>query len=648
MGVTPADPYAAVPWRTSYPDSVPADPVVPALALGQLLDEVVARFAPRPALVCRRARLTYSELHGSAAQLSNALHKLGVRAGDRVALILPNTPQAVIGFFAAVKLGAVAVPLNPYSGREELSAQLADSGAEIVICLDRVAADVLAVRDRTKVREVLTVSLAHASGLRERSRLRLTNGQRLRAALSAPVPKGTAVRPLSDALKNVPMVAPKVEVDPHSAAVLAYTSGTSRAPRAAVLTHHNLVANGHQIGWWLPAVRPGREVTLAVLPLFHPYGLVLGLQTTLLLGGLLVLVPGFDQREVLTAFDTLGPTLFSGVPGMFRGLLDNPGVRAYRTVPLRAGVSIGAEIPAATAEAYEQLTGSSLLAGYGLTEAPVTHVNPPGAGRPGSIGVPLPLTEARIVDPHAPTTVLAPGEVGELAVRGPQVSDRSWGGSDSPSAAGFTLTGDLARMDGDGFFTVVGKRSDVLEVAGSSVDCRVVEEVIAALPGVARVGAVMAGAGAGGVVGYVQRVPAGRGENAAPELDAQDILAACAQLPAALVPIRVEFVEDMPLTAVGTVFRRSLRAREAERIRDDPPPESPPESPPDPVPAAVPAKAPRKRAAKPAPAKSTPRKTAPIEDMPRSPARKAPVKKAPVKRAAPQSPAPPEREEAQP
>lgn len=640
---TPLDPYARAPWVEAYPASVPREPVVPNLPLGQLLDEVVARFGPQTAVICRRTRITYLDLKTRVDRLAATLHRLGVHPGDRVAIVLPNTPEFVVSFFATLRLGAVAVPLNPFSTPAELGVQLADSGAQVAVCIDRAVPALQEVRSRTKLREILVTSLAEAGStpLGLSKLLPLPAARRRRRELSVPVPKTPGVTRLADALRDPGKGVPHVTVDPDAAALLTYTSGTTGEPRATVLTHHNLIANGYQIGWWLPDVRPGREVALAVLPLFHPFGLVLGLQTTLLLGGTLILVPGLDQSEILAAFDAHSPTLFSAVPAVFRALLDNAELRAHRTAALRVGISIGAPLPPETARAYEQLTSSALVEGYGLAEAAITHAVPVGAARySGEIGLPLPLTDARIVDPDEPTTVLDVGIVGELAVRGPQVSSRSWGGAGTPSAAGYVLTGDLASMDTGGSFTLVGRIADALHIGGGRISSVEIESAIAALPEVARVGVV---AGADGPVAYVQLVSGA-------ELSAGAVLSACERVLAAdLVPVRVEFRDALPVTGVGSVLRRLLRTQEAAaataraaepqtaaEVDTTAAPAAAPNSPavtsPVMTPPEVPAKrAPRKVAAKTTATKVPPRKVAPAK----APASKVAVKKATAKAATP-------------
>lgn len=569
-GSAAADPYRARPWTAAYPPSVPAIPTVPRLSLGALLDEVAARFGAQPALICRHTRLTYAELSARVNRMAATLHRLGVHPGDRVAIVHPNTPEFVVAFLAVARLGALAVPLNPLAPADQLEAPLIDSGARIVVCIDTAAAAVHQVRDRTSVREVLVSTLGEADGTATGWRSVLSAARARRSAHAAGGAKGAGVTRLAAALRNPGRGVPRISVDPDTPVLLAYTSGTTGAPRPTVLTHHNVIANGYQLGWLLPDVRPGREVVLSVLPLFHPYGLVLGLLPGVLLGGTTVLVHGLDQRELLAAFDRHAPTLFSAVPAVFRALLDSDDLRPQHGAGVRTAISVGASLPSAVADEFERRTSSVLLEGYGLAEAPLTHAVLHGRGRAdGLIGVPLPLTDVRIVAPDNPTAVLPVGRVGELAVRGPQVSTGSWGGAGTPSAAGYIVTGDLAVMEPDGNFTLVARVADALRIGDQLVGPERVESVIVALPQVARAGVVQV---AGVLVAYVEAV------EAAEPISAGDVRDACTcALPSQLVPAHVELLPALPRTGIGTVLRSALRDQAAAagyRLADVPAPVS--------------------------------------------------------------------------
>jgi long-chain acyl-CoA synthetase len=359
----------------------------------------------------------------------------------------------------------------------------------------------------------------------------------------------------------------QVDVDPVTdVAVLQFTGGTTGQPKAAKLTHANLVANAYQTRLWLPDVAAGRETTLGVLPLFHVFGLTLCVLTTVLLAGRLVLLPRFDLDLVFDAIDEERPTLFPGVPPIYQAVIDAPSVRRHDLRSIRVCISGAMKLPVATQDRFERITGARLVEGYGTTESsPATHCNPVvGDGKRGSIGVPLPGTDARIVDPADATRVLDVGSVGELAVRGPQVFAGYWPGGESDDleqpvlADGWLLTGDLAQMDADGYFTIVDRKKDLVIAGGFNIYPTEVESVIAGIDGVAECC----------VVGLPDRY---RGETVkayvvardGAEVTEQQVLDACTrQLSAYKVPKLVEVRESLPKTAIGKALRRVLVAEE--------------------------------------------------------------------------------------
>jgi long-chain acyl-CoA synthetase len=363
-------------------------------------------------------------------------------------------------------------------------------------------------------------------------------------------------------LRHAP--APQAEVDPMTdVAVLQYTGGTTGAPKAAMLSHANLMANSHQMRLWLPEAVPGREVTLAVLPLFHVYGLTLCLLMTVLLAGRLVLLPRFDLDAVFRAFDAERPTLFPGVPPIYQAMLDASQVRRHDLSSVRVCVSGAMKLPVAVQERFERVTGGArLVEGYGLTEAsPATHCPPlSGPVKPGSVGVPLPGTDARIVDQDDPGRVLPAGSPGELAVKGPQVFLGYWGGDVTPPFTddGWLLTGDIAVMDDDGWFTVVDRKKDIIIAGGFNIYPTEVEQAVLDLDEVAQCCVVGLPDRYRGetVKAYVVLAPGAR-------CSEKDVVRHCAsRLAAYKVPKLVEFREQLPRNAVGKALRRQLVAEE--------------------------------------------------------------------------------------
>lgn len=560
--------YASRPWLASYPAGVPADLDYPRVPLTRLLDDAAASFPQRAALAFLGATLSYRELQEAVDRLATGLTGLGVRKGDRVALVLPNCPQNVIATYAALRLGAVVVQNNPLYTEAELRHQLADSGATVVVCLDRNYATVAAVRADTCVRAVVVTSLADYLPARTRAKLLLPlkASRRARSELTARVPKDAPVVHLRELLKSSPR-AVQEPVDPETdLAVLQYTGGTTGTSKGAMLTHANLVSNAYMNRVWDVEAVAGREVTLAVLPLFHVFGFSVAMNATLLLGGTLVLLPRFDLDLVFDAIDTYRPTMFPGVPPIYKAIADSPKAPLQELRSMRLCVSGAMRLPVDVQRQFERISGATLVEGYGLTEtSPSTHCNPlDGRRREGTIGLPLPGTLCRVVSPDDPSVEVAPGEPGELAVAGPQVFRGYWRQAEQDAVFtddGYVLTGDVVVMDADGFFTVVDRKKELIIAGGFNVYPSEVEAVLMSLPGVA----------AAVVVGVPDRY---RGETVKAYVVAEpgaaltegELVEHCrTELSAYKVPKVVEIRDSLPRTPVGKVLRRALLEEERAR-----------------------------------------------------------------------------------
>ncbi len=564
--------YDDRPWLAAYPPDVPADHDFPQVPLTRLLDDAAQAFPGTVAIstfavASVGSRMTYRALRDAVDRLAGGLAGLGVGPGERVAIVLPNCPQYIIAFFAVLRLGGTVVPCNPVASADELRAQLSDSGAIAVVCLDRVASTVLGVRRETSLRTVVVTSLVDSLSPSARGRLHvpLPSIRARKARLVAEVPDDPAVVRFRTLIR-AGRPAPQAPIDPAGdVAVLQYTGGTTGEPKAAMLSHANLVANSYQMRLWMPDAMPGREVTLAVLPLFHVYGLTLCMLTTVLLAGRLVLVPRFDLDAVFAVIDEERPTLFPGVPPIYQALVDSPRIRRHELKSIRVCVSGAMKLSHDTQDRFERVTGGRLVEGYGMTEAsPATHCAPlVGPRKPGSVGLPLTGTLARIVDPEDPGRLMPVGETGELAVKGPQVFLGYWGDTGEPdvlTADGWLLTGDLGYMDDAGWFTIVDRKKDLIIAGGFNIYPAEVEQVILAIPGVTDCC----------VIGVPDRY---RGETvkayvvAPPGTVTEDeVLAHCsAALTAYKVPKRVEFRSELPHTVVGKALRRMLLAEELEK-----------------------------------------------------------------------------------
>ncbi|MDQ1704264.1 MAG: long-chain acyl-CoA synthetase [Frankiaceae bacterium] len=561
--------YDSRPWLSSYPPDVPADFAFPLVPLTRLLDDAAAGFPAAVAISAAGETLSYRELRDHVDRLAGGLSALGVTAGDRVALILPNCPQHVIAFFAVLRLGATVVQCNPLATADELRGQLGDCTPAAVVCLDKSLETVQAVRQAAGIRAVVVTTLVdYRSGWeRRRLSLPLPGARADRRRLLGTVPKDADVvwfRPLLRRSNPARQVAVDAARD---VAVLQYTGGTTGTSKAAMLSHANLVANAYQMRLWLPEATSGREVTLTVLPLFHVYGLTLCLLTTVLLAGRLALLPNFDVDLLFDAIESEAPTLLPGVPPIYQAMVDALRVQRTDLSSIRACVSGAMRLPVDVQERFERLSGGRLVEGYGTTEAsPATHCNPiQGIRKAGSVGVPLTGTLARIVDPDDPARVLPAGETGELVVKGPQVFLGYWGRDAAEQvllADGWLLTGDLAMMDEDGFFSIVDRKKDLVIAGGFNVYPTEVEAVVVSHPGVAECC----------VVGLPDRY---RGETVKAyvvvtpgvTLTEAEVREHCAaHLSAYKVPKIVEFRDDLPRTAIGKALRRLLVAEELAKL----------------------------------------------------------------------------------
>ncbi|MFC4147901.1 long-chain-fatty-acid--CoA ligase [Micromonospora mangrovi] len=552
------DSTAQRPWIRSYAPGVPADVPESTDSLVDLLSAAARRFGSRVALDFFGATTSYAELDAEVARAAGALHRLGVSRGDRVALVLPNCPQHVVAFYAVLRLGAVVVEHNPLYTAQELAQQLTDHGARVAVVWDKVAPLVVG---RGAVETVVAVDLTRALPPLKRLALRLPLGKAraARAAMTAPAPGTLAWSRLLAAATPLPADHPA----PGAAdtALLQYTGGTTGTPKGAILTHHNLRVNAAQGRAWVPGLRDGEETVYAVLPLFHAYGLTLCLTFAVSIGATLVLFPRFDLEQVLDAARRRPPTFLPAVPPIYERLAGAARDRGIDLTSVRYAISGAMALPPATVQLWESVTGGLLVEGYGMTEtSPITLGNPVSpARRPGTVGVPFPSTDIRIVDPEDPSRDRAPGEAGELLVRGPQVFAGYWHRPEETAKVllpeGWLRTGDIVTMDPDGFVTVVDRIKELIITGGFNVYPSEVEEALRRLPGVRDAAAVGMPVAQGGeeVVAAVVLEPDA-------SADPEALRSACREhLAGYKVPRRVVVVEDLPRSQIGKVLRREVR-----------------------------------------------------------------------------------------
>ncbi len=551
------------PWVRHYEEGVPSTIGLTRHSLSRFLSSSARRFPRRTAIRFGGGSISFRRLDEITNRFANGLRALGVAPGDRVMLLLPNLPQTIVAYYGTMRVGAVVVFTSPLSDEEELTRQIEDSGAETLVTLSLHGGMAQAVRTRTGLKRVILTNVEdHLPPLR---RWLFTLTREKQEGQQPRVPGDEGVVFWSDLLRASSPRSPDLYVDPESLALIQYTGGTTDVPKGVMLSHRNLVANTIQERHWIPDLREGGEAVLSVLPFSHVYGMTTAMNLPIFLGATMVLLPTFVTEEVLKTIQKEKPTLFPGVPTMYVAINNFPNVRRYGVGSIRACISGAAPLPVEVQEAFEKLTRGRLVEGYGLTEAsPVTHANPlNGLRKVGSIGIPLSSTEAKIVD-LATGEDLPPGQVGELAVRGPQVMLGYWGQSDETQAAlkedprgsgcPWLMTGDIARMDEDGYFQIISRKQEMILAGEYQVYPRDVEEVLYEHPKVREVA----------VVGVRSTEPGQRvkayvvlrdGEHATPE----ELQALCrARLEAWQVPWEVEFRDELPKSFVGKVLRRLL------------------------------------------------------------------------------------------
>lgn len=549
----------ARPWTASYDAGVPVDLDLPETSLVHLLERSVARHGGKTALEFFGARTTYAALGLQVERAAEGLRRLGVRRGDRVAIVLPNCPQHIVAFYAVLRLGAVVVEHNPLYTESELRHQFEDHGARVAIVWDRAAERVRSLPAGLRVDAVVAVDITAAMPRAQQLALRLPLPavRASRAQLTGPAP-GTI--PWRQLLAADPIAVEHPRPTAHDLALLQYTSGTTGLPKGAMLTHRNLESNALMGQHWLGSTE--HEVVHGVLPLFHAFGLTLGVTFAMSLGAELVLFPTVRADLVLKAMKRSRPTVLPAVPPVYQKLLDAAQEKGADLRGIPVAVSGAMTLPVPLVERWEQATGGALIEGYGLTEcSPLVACNPLNdSRRAGSIGIPFPSTEIRLVDPETLEDVPREHE-GELWVRGPQVFQGYWQRPDETARAltadGWLRTGDIATVDDAGFLQVVDRLKEVVITGGFNVAPTEVENALRRHDRVEDAAVVGLTDPRGGevVVAAVVLAPG-------TELDEDALREHCyAEVTRYKVPRRIVAVDELPRTMLGKVQRREVRRR---------------------------------------------------------------------------------------
>lgn len=550
------------PWLAAYADGVPHEIEPVTQTLVDMLDDAVARYPRRPALEFFGAETSYRELGEQVARAAGGLRRMGVRPGDRVALIMPNAPQHVVAFYAAQRLGAVVVEHNPRYTPPELRHLFEVHHAKVAIVWDAVADTVAEFPSDIRPAHIVSVTLPDAMPWRMRALLRLPvkAAREKRAALTQrPRAKGIVEWKRFVGGRRVAKAAPRPTLD--ETAVLQFTSGTTGRPKAAILSHRNLRSNAAQSVAWVPDLALGREVFYGVLPLFHAYGLTLCTTTALSIGARIVLFPTFDVSLTITAIKRTPPTFLPAVPPIYDALARATKRAGVDLSSLRNAISGAMALPASTVIRWEEATGGILVEGYGMTESsPISVGNPMGPRRrTGTVGVPFPSTEIRVVDPDDPSVDVPIGEPGELLVRGPQVFQGYWNQPDETARTlidgGWLRAGDIVTADAEGFVTVVDRLKELIITGGFNISPSEVEDVLLLHPDIVDAAVVGLPRPDGGEVVAAEVVL-----RDGSELDADAIREwARGRLTAYKVPKTIVAVDELPRSLIGKVQRREVR-----------------------------------------------------------------------------------------
>lgn len=554
-------------WLKNYDDGVPHEIELPQKTIPQLFQKTVEKFPRHTLLRFMLAGYTYGEVDKLSNRFAHMLKGLGMKKGGRVALNLPNCPQFVIAYIGALKAGCTVIPCNPLYTERELLHQLNDCEAEIMVTMSRFYPKVRKLKDRSKLKTIISTNIKdYFPGFikffytlfkdkKEGDRVPVQDGDHQWVNILPQYPD----KPVPD---------PGVDVE--DPACFLYTGGTTGLSKGAMLSHRNLATNAIQIFNWMPDAKEGQEIGLALIPFFHSFGMSTCLNLSLILCGTLVLIPHFDLQMVLRAIAREKPTLFPAVPTIYIAIINAPNLEKYDLSSLKICISGAAPLPEEVHRKFTELTGSRLGEGFGLTEtSPVTHCNPVyGKQKIGSVGLPFPNTEAKIVNMDDPSIDMPVGEEGELVIKGPQVMSGYLNRPEENKETfydGWLLTGDIAKMDEDGFFYIVDRQKDMIIAGGLNIYPREIEEVLYAHHKVKEACVVGIPHEYRGETVKAYVVPRD-GET----LTEAEIKEFCQEnLVKYKVPKIFEFRDELPVSLVGKVLRRVLLEEEQAKQKKD-------------------------------------------------------------------------------
>jgi long-chain acyl-CoA synthetase len=551
--------YLKKPWLKSYEKGVPEAVSYEDICMPDILDRTAKQFAERPALVFQGTVVNFRELKEMVDRFATCLTDFGVKKGDAVALLLPNIIPCVAAYYAILKIGALAVMNNPLYSDPELEHQFNDSGSKVLITLDVLAPRMIALRPKTKIKQIVYTCIGDYLPTVKR-----VLGKLLKKYPFADVPATTDVYKWKDCLAKYGPNPPAVKNSFDEVAMYQYTGGTTGVSKGVMLTHANLSKQVQQCCAWFPKFNKGNEIMLGALPYFHVFGLSVSMNFSIFMGWSQVLVPRPQPEPLLEAIGKFRPTFAPLVPTMYIGMLNHPNLKKTDMSCIKGAFSGSAPLPVEVIQEFEKATGAVIVEGFGMTETtPVTHINPfaGGARKVGSVGVPISDTDCRIVDLEEGVRDMPIGERGELIVKGPQIMKGYKGRPEETANTlrdGWVYTGDIATMDEDGYFYIVDRKKDMIISGGFNVYPRDIDEVYyehAKVQEACSIGIPDAKRGENVKLFIVLK----EGESATQE---EMIEYGKTKLAAYKLPTEVEFRKELPKTNVGKILRKELRAEE--------------------------------------------------------------------------------------
>ncbi|MGP4075761.1 long-chain-fatty-acid--CoA ligase [Halobacillus sp. K22] len=554
------------PWHEHYPPEVPTTLDYDEKPLHEYLEDSAQSYGEKKALYFMGKELNYQQIYEESRLLASYLQEKGLNKGDRVSIMLPNCPQSVIAYYAILMAGGIVVQTNPLYMERELEYQMKDSGTKMIICLDILYPKAANVKPNTPLEHIIVTGIKDYLPFPKNKLYPFVQKRQYQVLVKPEQSSDTHL--WKNILKTATGNVTPVKVNPkEDLALLQYTGGTTGFPKGVMLTHYNLVVNTQMAKKWLYKCEEGKEVVLAILPFFHVYGMTSVMNLSVMMGNKMVLMPKFDAEEVLKVIEKQRPTLFPGAPTIYIALLNHPNLKKYDLSSIEACISGSAPLPVEVQENFERITKGKLVEGYGLTEtSPTTHSNLIWGRRvSGSVGIPWPDTDAKIYRMEADEEA-EPGEIGEIVVKGPQVMKGYWNKPEETaqvlSEDGWFRTGDMGRMDEEGYFYVVDRKKDMIIAGGYNIYPREVEEVLYEHSEIQE--AVIVG------------VPDPyRGETVkafivkkqGSEITEEELDEYCRKNIASYkVPRIYEFRNELPKTAVGKILRRTLVEEEKRKL----------------------------------------------------------------------------------